>query len=68
MDVKNVFLNGELGEEVCMDLPPGFEGENSDRKVCRLKKSFYGLKQSPKDWFDWFAKSIKRHRTYLGTN
>ncbi|EOY17116.1 Cysteine-rich RLK (RECEPTOR-like protein kinase) 8 [Theobroma cacao] len=61
MDVKNAFLNEELDEEVYMDLPPGFEGAIGNRKVCRLKKSLYGLKQSPRAWFDRFAKTIKRY-------
>ncbi|RVW34482.1 Retrovirus-related Pol polyprotein from transposon RE1 [Vitis vinifera] len=59
MDVKNAFLNGELDEEVYMDLPSGFDGGYKGRKVCRLKKSLYGLKQSPSACFDRFTKSIK---------
>ena len=38
-----------------IDLPPGFE----EKKFCRLRKSFYGLKQSPRAWFDIFAKVVK---------
>lgn len=56
-DVKNAFLYGELEEEIYMSIPPGFSGVDKN-KVCRLKKAFYGLKQSPGAWFGWFAKVI----------
>ncbi|RVW39496.1 Retrovirus-related Pol polyprotein from transposon RE1 [Vitis vinifera] len=58
-DIKNAFLNGELEEEVFMMLPPGFYKEEEETRVCKLKKSLYGLKQSPRAWFDRFAKVIK---------
>ena len=58
-DIKNVFLNGELEEEVFVMLPPGFCKEEEETRVCKLKKSLYGLKQSPRAWFDRFAKVIK---------
>lgn len=38
-----------------MKAPPGFE-ENG--KVCRLKKSLYGLKQSPRAWFRKFRLTL----------
>ena len=58
-DVKNAFLHGELSEEVYMDLPLGcMILEVHCRKVCNLKKSLYGLKQSPRAWFGRFTKSM----------
>ena len=42
-----------------MDIPPGFETEYTRGKVCKLQKSLYGLKQSPRAWFDRFTKVLK---------
>lgn len=53
-DQLHVFLYGDLEEEVFMELPPGFEENFRRRKVCRLRKSLYGLMQSPHAWFEKF--------------
>ena len=47
MDVKTVFLNGDLKEEIFMDKPKGFVELGQESKVCKLTKSLYGLKQAP---------------------
>ncbi|RVW12206.1 Retrovirus-related Pol polyprotein from transposon TNT 1-94 [Vitis vinifera] len=59
LDVKNAFLNGDLEEEVYMDIPAGLETTSNFNKVCRLRKSLYGLKQSPRAWFEQFTKVVK---------
>ena len=58
MDVKTVFLNGELDEEIYMDQPEGFVVHGQKHKVCKLDKSLYGLKQAPKQWHEKFDNLI----------
>jgi hypothetical protein len=46
MDVKTVFLNGNLSEDVYMIQPDGFIDPRNARKICKLQNSIYGLKQA----------------------
>ena len=46
MDVKTTFFNGELDEKIYMNQPLCFESKGQERKVCKLKRSIYGLKQA----------------------
>lgn len=57
MDVHNVFLHGDLEEEVCMKLLPGFT-HSYPNKVCRLRKSLYGLRQVLRCWFAKLSKAL----------
>lgn len=57
MDVKSAFLYGEIKEEVYMCLPG--KSKNNSSTVCRLNKSIYGLKRSPKCWNSKFDTLMK---------
>jgi hypothetical protein len=48
MDVKSVFLNGDLMEEVYVSQPPGFVVTRRVDKVMKLRKALYGLQQAPR--------------------
>ena len=48
MDVETAFLNAELKEEIYMHPPVGMTVK--DGHVLRLRKTLYGLKQSPREW------------------
>ncbi|KAA3468783.1 Retrovirus-related Pol polyprotein from transposon TNT 1-94 [Gossypium australe] len=60
VDVNNVFLNGDLTDEVFMQQPPGYVqfGPNGEQFVCRLTKAQYGLRPAPRAWFDKLKKFL----------
>lgn len=48
LDITTAFLYAELDEEIFMELPEGCDKKQGN--YCRLLKSLYGLKQSPRQW------------------
>nr|GEW05847.1 retrotransposon protein, putative, Ty1-copia subclass [Tanacetum cinerariifolium] len=60
MDVKTAFLNGYLNEEVYMEQPESFVNLKYSNRVCKLKRSIYGLKQASRQWNKRFDDEIKR--------
>jgi hypothetical protein len=74
MDVKTAFLNGELEEDIYMDQPQGFVQDGKEHLVCKLKKSLYKFKQSPRAWYqridmffthEGFSRSQADHLLYV---
>ena len=61
MDVKTAFLNGELEEDIYMQQPEGFTVLGKEDYVSLLKKSLYGLKQSPRQWYKRFDLFMTTH-------
>nr|AAP52343.2 retrotransposon protein, putative, Ty1-copia subclass [Oryza sativa Japonica Group] len=59
MDVKTAFLSGNLDEDVYMTQPKGFVDPQSAKKICKLQKSIYGLKQASRSWNIRFDEVIK---------
>lgn len=54
LDVKTAFLHGDLDEAIFMEQPQGFAQNRNKRFVCKLRKSLYGLRQSPRQWYKKF--------------
>nr|GEW68998.1 retrotransposon protein, putative, unclassified [Tanacetum cinerariifolium] len=55
MDVKTVFLNGNLREEVYVSQPYEFVDQDNPNHVYKLKKALYELKQAPCAWYDMLS-------------
>jgi hypothetical protein len=55
LDVKNAFLHRTLTEVVYCNQPTGFVDHVHLDMVCKLNKSIYGLKQTPRAWYNLFV-------------
>jgi hypothetical protein len=52
MDVKSVFLNGPIKEEVYVEQPLDIEDSEYPNNVYKLSKALYELKQAPRAWYE----------------
>jgi hypothetical protein len=52
MNVKSVFLNGYINEEMYVEQPSAFEDDKKPNHVYKLKNGLYGLKQAPRAWYE----------------
>ena len=59
LDIKNVFLHGDLAEEVYMEQPLGFVAQGESGLVYKLRHSLYGLKQFPRAWFSQLSSMVQ---------
>ncbi|KAE8239630.1 hypothetical protein A4X06_0g8158, partial [Tilletia controversa] len=57
MDVVTAYLNGTITEDIFMMQPPNFD--DGSGRVCKLRRSLYGLKQSGREWFSVVATWLK---------
>ena len=58
LDIKNAFLHDDLVKELYMEQPPRFVTQWESGLVCRLRRSLYGRKQSPRAWFGRFSSVV----------
>lgn len=60
-DVKTAFLNGDLQEEIYLQVPAGYNNVEDKDMVCKLRRSLYGLKQSPRCWNEKFVRFLRNY-------
>jgi transposase InsO family protein len=57
LDITTAFLHGETDMNIYMKQPPGFiDGKT---KVIHLNKTLYGLKQSPRVWYNLLSEALR---------
>ena len=58
MDVKTVFLNGDIDETIYMVQQENFVSRDAKQIVCKIKKFIYGLKQASRRWYYKFHQVV----------
>ena len=56
MDVETAFLNGKGTTEVYVNHSKGYE--DGTERVYKLSKALYGLRESPRDWYECFDEYV----------
>ena len=59
MAMKRIFLHEDLDEEIYMKQHERFVVKGKRELLCKLKNSLYGLKQSPRMWYQKFDTFIR---------
>jgi hypothetical protein len=67
MDVKSIFLNSVIQEEVYVRQPPGFESPKYLDRVYKLSKALYGLKQVLWAWYARLKTFLLEHGYVMGS-
>nr|GEZ23409.1 retrovirus-related Pol polyprotein from transposon TNT 1-94 [Tanacetum cinerariifolium] len=67
MDVKTIFLNIILREEVYVSQLDGFVDQDNPNHVYKLKKALYGLKQAPRAWYGLLSKFLLSYKFFKVT-
>jgi hypothetical protein len=68
MDVKTAFLYGILNGKVYIDQPQGYNTPGSEQLICKLHKATYGLRQSPRCWYERISTFLKSIGMEQSTN
>ncbi|GJY89716.1 zinc finger, CCHC-type containing protein [Tanacetum coccineum] len=61
MDVKTAFLNDRLDEDIYIEQPERYVNLKYPKRVCKLQRSIYGLKQASRQWNKRFDKERINH-------
>lgn len=61
INAKNAFLHGDFEEDIYMDIPLSYSPHSQPGLICKLERSLYGLKPSPRAWFGRFSVTMKKY-------
>jgi hypothetical protein len=67
INVKIVFLNCLIQEEVYVRQPPGFENPKYPNRVYKLLKALYGFKQASWAWYARLKTFLLDHEYVIGS-
>ena len=66
MDVKSIFLNDFINEEVYVEHPQGFKNYKFSDHIFKLKNALYGLKQAPRAWNERLKTFLMKYDFKIG--